>query len=372
MKLTKVGTRVPIDIDITTERMRIDDFKFDGSQSPEVFEKRLGPPIRIVKTHDCDLYAYEGLSLCVVDGQVTNIGLLMSADADRYPWTKGIYPGRLLVGGTSVTADTREADLTQTSMPFRKHAANEWIYWIGGYFVRVYVDGRKLPSGRRGRTRFVTSVSATPGRRTPWDYLAVDGTGAVPCGDIWNCDNAFDFRCPRSWESLNPTNEADVRYCEQCQQNVTLCSSPDEFVRLGNAGQCVAVPNAKSFDKLQPHFLGRPSRETLVEFEGESRQWWTTVLERAPQFAPEAMLKVAVQIQKRTYELRDPSHAYHKFITEIRKAASDGPKTLYRILLTLLSDKEGKLKNVYKVMRCYFPLNYEEFELIVTEVEENT
>ena len=60
--------------------------------------------------------------------------------------------------------------------------------------------------------------------------------------ELWNCENAFEFICPRRWESLSRTESPDIRYCEVCSQNVYLCESPTEFVRQGNLGRCVAIP----------------------------------------------------------------------------------------------------------------------------------
>lgn len=59
--------------------------------------------------------------------------------------------------------------------------------------------------------------------------------------EVWNCDNAFEFVCPRKWESLSQTEEPGVRFCGVCSQNVYLCETPLEFVSQGNLGRCVAI-----------------------------------------------------------------------------------------------------------------------------------
>src|SRR4051812_27753342 len=54
-----------------------------------------------------------------------------------------------------------------------------------------------------------TSAGIDPG------WLAV--VSRVP---IENCGVAFQFRCPRRWESLKPTADEAVRFCESCRQRV--------------------------------------------------------------------------------------------------------------------------------------------------------
>lgn len=57
---------------------------------------------------------------------------------------------------------------------------------------------------------------------------------------VVNCEPVFRFRCPNRWESLEPTETNDVRYCEECDQNVYFCRSDDEIATHVELRHCVA------------------------------------------------------------------------------------------------------------------------------------
>jgi hypothetical protein len=136
--------------------------------------------------------------------------------------------------------------------------------------------------------------------------------------ELWNCENAFEFICPRKWESLSRTESPDIRYCEVCSQNVYLCESPAEFVRQGNLGRCVATPiKVKPKEVYTPPIrLGRISAEgakqraekekrraELVKRRQEhderrAKEWWEGVLDLNPTFNIEEINEV-----RRKFEL---------------------------------------------------------------------
>ncbi|QDT63070.1 hypothetical protein [Calycomorphotria hydatis] len=106
--------------------------------------------------------------------------------------------------------------------------------------------------------------------------------------EIWNCDEAFEFQCPQKWDELSKTEMNGVRFCDQCKERVIMCHSPEEFVRLGNAGHCVAVPESKVHHPLFRAILGRPSSESIRKFKDsqqEPKMWWESVIELKPTFA---------------------------------------------------------------------------------------
>jgi hypothetical protein len=55
---------------------------------------------------------------------------------------------------------------------------------------------------------------------------------------INNCPMAFE--CPKTWASLTPTENADVRHCDSCSKDVTFCSEEVQLERMTEAGACVA------------------------------------------------------------------------------------------------------------------------------------
>jgi hypothetical protein len=57
----------------------------------------------------------------------------------------------------------------------------------------------------------------------------------------------YGFECPQTWDALAPTDDDNVRYCKDCQTNVTLCGSLEDAVALMNRqpGTCAAYPKPK-------------------------------------------------------------------------------------------------------------------------------
>lgn len=52
----------------------------------------------------------------------------------------------------------------------------------------------------------------------------------------------FTFECPRTWESLAPTEDACVRRCDECGQNVHFTDDLVEAEAHARAGRCITVP----------------------------------------------------------------------------------------------------------------------------------
>jgi tetratricopeptide (TPR) repeat protein len=93
-----------------------------------------------------------------------------------------------------------------------------------------------------------------------------------------NCQEPFEFQCPKSWNSMTQTNDSSIRYCEVCSKNVHMCLTPDEFISNGKLGRCVAIP-----EEILPGepvvFAGRPSKKTLEQAINKQRiQWWDKAL----------------------------------------------------------------------------------------------
>jgi hypothetical protein len=109
--------------------------------------------------------------------------------------------------------------------------------------------------------------------------------------ELWNCENAFEFVCPRRWEALQQTESADIRYCEVCKQNVYLCETATEFVRQGNLGRCVAIrKEVTPREPYKQYRMGRYSAEwgkqRWENYEREKR-WWEEVSALNPEFNQE-------------------------------------------------------------------------------------
>ena len=63
----------------------------------------------------------------------------------------------------------------------------------------------------------------------------------------------FEFQCPKTWESLQPTQDADTRFCEGCQKNVYLCRSENDLTKHLLQKHCIAadVPRFKVKDNTK-------------------------------------------------------------------------------------------------------------------------
>lgn len=74
---------------------------------------------------------------------------------------------------------------------------------------------------------------------------------------IRNCLPMLRLVCPQRWEALAPTEEAQVRHCDQCDRRVHLCSTDEETIAHARAGHCIAreMPDASEL----PHvYVGQP------------------------------------------------------------------------------------------------------------------
>lgn len=54
-------------------------------------------------------------------------------------------------------------------------------------------------------------------------------------------DCAFSFKCPKSWDSLQTTENENVRYCNECKEHVWFCKTTKALRYASSKGRCVAV-----------------------------------------------------------------------------------------------------------------------------------
>jgi uncharacterized protein (TIGR02996 family) len=83
----------------------------------------------------------------------------------------------------------------------------------------------------------------------------------------------FTFRCPQKWLSLQPTDDASVRFCQTCQKDVHFCDTAEAVERHAVRGDCVAIPPrlAGQIDKEKggpteedyENIMGRPSSPSV-------------------------------------------------------------------------------------------------------------
>jgi len=116
---------------------------------------------------------------------------------------------------------------------------------------------------------------------------------------LWNCPKALK-KCPMEWSRLDETGTDGIRHCKSCDRDVHYCETPEQFVELGNAGKCVAIP--QSFDCMEMMMLGRPSNEAIEALERkntERKKWWIEALALKPAFSEKAFHQVRACLNSR-------------------------------------------------------------------------
>ena len=58
--------------------------------------------------------------------------------------------------------------------------------------------------------------------------------------EIINCPIKFEFKCPKLWDSLESTEERDIKFCGECSQKVYYCTQLEELEYRSKLGDCVA------------------------------------------------------------------------------------------------------------------------------------
>ena len=82
----------------------------------------------------------------------------------------------------------------------------------------------------------------------------------------------FSFKCPRSWDRLQPTAEEGVRHCHECDRDVHLALSDADVRRFSEQGRCIAVPVAQPDGEAQSdepcYVVGR----VMPAYDGEEEE----------------------------------------------------------------------------------------------------
>ena len=79
--------------------------------------------------------------------------------------------------------------------------------------------------------------------------------------DIKNCQ--VKYRCPKTWGSLIKTEDARIRYCNECDRGVHSCSNEDDLLDAMKNDWCVAIQIDSSDRNERIELIGD------VEFVGE-------------------------------------------------------------------------------------------------------
>ena len=69
-------------------------------------------------------------------------------------------------------------------------------------------------------------------------------------------DSMLKFHCPLKWDSLELTNDDDVRYCGECSRTVHYCHTTSELHNARSEDKCVALtivpelPDDEEYDEM--------------------------------------------------------------------------------------------------------------------------
>jgi uncharacterized protein (TIGR02996 family) len=128
-------------------------------------------------------------------------------------------------------------------------------------FLRADARLKLLPERHPRREPLITGLK-TLARDLDPGWLSV--VSRLP---IENC-TLIATRCPKRWEGLEPTDEASIRFCSECEREVHYCPTIQVARKHACAGDCIAVDVAiprKDGDLEEPLMvLGRPGPGTLA------------------------------------------------------------------------------------------------------------
>lgn len=71
--------------------------------------------------------------------------------------------------------------------------------------------------------------------------------------NIRNCK--FAFRCDRKWDNLISTKDPDVKFCDECQQEVLFCHTDADLTEAIVRNRCIAI-------KIENHL--EPARSRVI------------------------------------------------------------------------------------------------------------
>jgi hypothetical protein len=65
----------------------------------------------------------------------------------------------------------------------------------------------------------------------------------------------FAFKCPKTWDRLALTADANIRHCSECDRDVHLALTQEDLRRHADKGHCVAVVAETSAKKPEFHTM---------------------------------------------------------------------------------------------------------------------
>lgn len=102
-------------------------------------------------------------------------------------------------------------------------------------FIRLELRMAEAPEQGLNRVRWTNKLQKLAAQLDP-AWLAV-----VSHPKLEACRMSFRFECPKQWAYLNPTDDAKVRFCDTCKENVHYCDTLQEAQSHAANDHCVAL-----------------------------------------------------------------------------------------------------------------------------------
>ena len=146
--------------------------------------------------------------------------------------------GWFSVGGTVSVCPRCKSTLWGFRKPYTTKAGLTFHYWaLVCSTCRTAVEPSEL--GEEHRKRLYRSSELPPAEAEDIRKNGDANIGMAMKASIRNCK--FAFKCPLKWESLAKTTDPDVRFCDECQQEVYFCRSDAELVKAIKLNRCIAI-----------------------------------------------------------------------------------------------------------------------------------
>jgi len=158
-------------------------------------------------------------------------------------------------------------------------------------YLRTEAEWADLPEEDERRTELEQRLRALAER------LDVGWMAVVSQRKIENCKTNFEFRCPKLWENLEPTEDDTVRFCDNCRKSVYFCDTLQTAYHHAAEGRCVAISAAaeRTPGDMPPPWLGYETGITMgiIAYPGDMppdeptpppaasrRSWWARLFRR--------------------------------------------------------------------------------------------
>ena len=165
----------PMTIEVSTADQRVAINGWAVATAPTVPELHLvlGTPSRVedgyppapVKHRNQQVHVYDALGLDFIEHhytrRITQVRCWFDVTEPQFHFTPAFaFGGRLIIDGVTMPAHPTEVEFLATRPPaMRRVIAGIWASKVGGIYLGIGARGRRLPSGRRSKTRQVEDVS---------------------------------------------------------------------------------------------------------------------------------------------------------------------------------------------------------------------